>query len=145
VQCDEIWSFVHAKEKNIPEELKKNGIGDVWTWVGIDADTKLVVSWLVGNRDADTAYTFMQDVAYRLKNRVQLTTDGLRAYIDAVEDSFTGMVDYAQLVKLYGKGEGVGDERRYSPVECTGAKKNPIMGTPDPAYISTSYCLDKLV
>ena len=139
VQCDEIWSFVHAKEKNIPDELKKDGIGDVWTWVGIDAESKLVVSWLVGNRDAQTAYDFMQDIAYRLKNRVQLTTDGLKAYVDAVEDSFTGMVDYAQLVKLYGNAGGSDNEKRYSPVECTGAVKTPIIGKPDPDHISTSY------
>jgi IS1 family transposase len=139
VQCDEIWSFVYAKKKNIPEELKRDGIGDVWTWVGIDADSKLVVSWLVGNRDAETAYMFMNDVAYRLNNRVQLTTDGLKAYIEAVEDSFTGMIDYAQLIKLYGGATGDDNERKYSPGECTGAIKTPILGNPDPDHISTSY------
>ncbi len=139
VQCDEIWSFVHAKEKNIPDELKKDGIGDVWTWVGIDADSKLVVSWLVGNRDAQTAYTFMQDVAYRLKNRVQLTTDGLKSYIDAVEDGFMGQVDYAQLIKLYGNEGTADNEKRYSPADCTGTIKNVIIGKPEERYICTSH------
>ena len=139
VQCDEIWSFVHAKEKNIPDELKKDGIGDVWTWVGIDADSKLVVSWLVGNRDAQTAYTFMQDVAYRLKNRVQLTTDGLKSYIDAVEDGFMGQVDYAQLIKLYGNEGTADNEKRYSPADCTGTIKNVIIGKPEEKYICTSH------
>jgi IS1 family transposase len=139
VQCDEIWSFVQAKEKNIPEELKRDGIGSVWTWVGIDAESKLVVSWLVGNRDAETAYTFMQDVAYRLKNRVQLTTDGLNAYIDAIEDSFNGQVDYAQLIKLYGNDGTNDNEKRYSPAECTGTIKNTVIGEPDPDYVCTSH------
>jgi IS1 family transposase len=139
VQCDEIWSFVYAKQKNVPEELKNNGIGNVWTWVGMDADTKLAVSWLVGNRDAETAYLFMQDVADRLKNRVQLTTDGLHAYIDAVEDGFMGQVDYAQLIKLYGSSTSISDEKKYSPAECTGTIKTTIIGNPDEKHISTSY------
>jgi IS1 family transposase len=136
VQCDEIWSFVYAKAKNVPEEMKGQA-GDVWTWVGMDADSKLVLSWFVGNRDADSANIFMQDVAGRLKSRVQLTTDGHHAYLDAVENSFIG-VDYAQLIKLYGQ-QPTKDERRYSPAKCIGAKKSPVMGDPDPKYISTSY------
>ena len=136
IQCDEIWSFVYAKQKNLPEEMEGNG-GDVWTWVGIDADTKLVVSWFIGGRDYDTACCFIQDIASRLKGRVQLTTDGLKAYIEAVEDSFIGNIDYAQLFKLYGK-ESSGD-RKYSPPDCIGTRKIKIMGNPDEKYISTSY------
>ncbi|MGA3015335.1 MAG: IS1 family transposase [Bacteroidales bacterium] len=139
VQCDEIWSFVYAKKKNIPEELKRDGIGDVWTWTGIDADSKLVVSWLVGNRDAETADIFIKDIAYRLKNKVQLTTDGLSAYIDAVEDNMIGKVDYAQLIKLYGNEGASENDKRYSPAECTGTIKNKIIGKPKNKYISTSY------
>jgi IS1 family transposase len=139
VQCDEIWSFVYAKEKNLPEEMQGNG-GDAWTWVGIDADTKLVVSWLVGRRDAETAYTFMQDVAYRLKNRVQLTTDGFKSYLDAVEDAFVGNIDYAVLHKTYGNSNIERDfERRYTPADVTGVKKTRITGNPDDKHISTSY------
>ena len=140
VQCDEIWSFVYAKEKNTPLEAKEKGAGDVWTWVGIDADTKLVVSWLVGNRDADSANDFMGDAAKRLINRVQLTTDGFKPYLEAVTDSFGSQIDFAQLVKLYGNATGENkDERKYSPAECTGAKKNVVSGNPDPEHISTSY------
>jgi len=134
IQCDEIWSFVYAKQKNLPED--KDG-GDVWTWVGIDADTKLVVSWYVGNRNVAAAYEFMEDVASRLKNRVQLTTDGHHTYLDAVSDSFMGNVDFAQLIKIYG-GE-TATEKRYSPAVCIGTKVNTIMGSPDPEHISTSY------
>ncbi len=117
VQCDEIWAFVDAKEKNVPAEKNGQlGIGDVWTWTAIDADTKLILSWLVGTRDAGAAYDFMQDVAGRLANRVQLTTDGHSRYLAAVEDAFGADIDYAQLVKLYGAApEG---ERRYSPAVC---------------------------
>jgi IS1 family transposase len=133
IQCDEIWSFVYAKQKNLPED--KEG-GDVWTWTAIDADSKLVISWLVGDRSADTAQIFIGDVAYRLKNRVQLTTDGLKAYLDAVEDNFNGKIDFAQLVKLFDKQQ---NEVRYSPANCTGAKKTKIIGNPNEKYISTSY------
>jgi IS1 family transposase len=140
IQCDEIWSFVHAKEKNIPDELKRDGIGDVWTWVGIDADTKLVVSWLVGRRDAETAYTFMQDVAYRLKNRIQLTTDGLKTYLDAVKGAFHGKIDYATLTKIYGNTNIERDfEKRYTPDDCTEVIKKRISGKPNKKHISTSY------
>jgi IS1 family transposase len=138
IQCDEIWSFCYAKEKNLPQELRgKFGYGDVWTWVAIDADTKLIVSWLVGTRDAGTAYGFMQDLAKRLKNRVQLTTDGHRVYLSAVEDAFGSDIDYAMLVKMYGSdGES---ETRYSPAQCIGCREVAISGRPDPKHISTSY------
>lgn len=139
VQCDEIWSFVYSKEKNIPDG-KEDKAGDVWTWVGIDADTKLVVSWLVGNRDYDTATMFIGDLATRIKNRIQLTTDGLKAYLNAVDDNFGRDIDFAQLVKLYGAPEGeTTTERKYSPNVCTGAKKTTITGNPAEKYVSTSY------
>jgi IS1 family transposase len=138
VQCDEIWSFVYAKKKNVETaKAAPEGAGDAWTWTALDADTKLIVSFLVGNRDADTANEFMQDVADRLATRVQLTTDGLKAYLDAVEEVFGADIDYAQLVKLYGPTPGpVG---RYSPAECTGIKKTKVQGKPDKDHISTSY------
>jgi len=138
IQCDEIWSFCYAKEKNLPEELRgKFGYGDVWTWVGIDADSKLIVSWAVGGRDSGTAYGFIQDLAKRLSSRVQLTTDGHRPYLTAVEDAFGGNVDYAMLVKLYGNDQET--EKRYSPAECIGAREVVISGRPDRKHISTSY------
>jgi IS1 family transposase len=136
VQADEIWSFVYAKAKNVPED-KTGEAGDVWTWVGIDADTKLVISWFVGNRDAVSANIFMHDVAKRLANRIQLTTDGHHAYLDAVQDSFIG-IDYAQLIKIYGSEPQKG-EKKYSPAECLGCRKTPIIGNPDPNHVSTSY------
>jgi IS1 family transposase len=138
VQCDEIWSFVGCKEKNVPDEKKDNlGIGDVWTWTALDPDTKLMMSWCVGRRDVDSAYTFMQDVATRLANRVQLTTDGHRAYLNAVRDTFGDNIDYAMLVKLYGNNPN--GERTYSPSTCMGAKKVTIKGAPDERHVSTSY------
>jgi IS1 family transposase len=137
VQCDEIWAFVYSKAKNVPEN-KTGEAGDIWTWVGLDADSKLVISWLVGNRDADSANIFMKDVANRLANRVQLTTDGLRAYLEAVDNAFDFKVDYAQLVKLYGQ-DSLKGEKKYSPAECIGCKKNKVVGNPDPNHISTSY------
>lgn len=138
VQCDEIWSFVYAKEKNLPEHLQgKNGLGSVWTWVAIDADSKLVLSYLVGNRDSAYAKIFMDDVASRLKNKVQLTTDGLSAYLEAVDDSFGNDIDFAQLIKIY--GESLDKAHRYSPAECTGTKKRAITGKPAEKHISTSY------
>jgi IS1 family transposase len=138
IQCDEIWSFVYSKDKNTPQEMRgKFGIGSIWTWVAIDADSKIAISWLVGNRDAAYASTFMDDVASRLKNRVQLTTDGLRAYLEAVEGAFGSEIDYAQLVKLYGPSlEG---DHRYSPPVCTGTETNVVMGNPKVKHISTSY------
>jgi IS1 family transposase len=140
VQCDEIWSFVYSKNKNTPEYLKGNGIGDVWTWVGIDANTKLVISWYVGNRDAYSAYRFMKDIKSRLSNRVQLTTDGLKSYLDAVPDAFGSKIDYAQLVKIYGtnkddKNSDSDDNRK----RYKGAKRKRILGNPDPKFITTSH------
>lgn len=134
VQCDEIWSFVYAKEKNLPED--KVG-GDVWTWVGIDADTKLVISWCLGDRGTESAHVLMNDLMYRLKNRVQLTTDGHSAYLMAVDNTFANNIDYAQLYKIYGSDSS--KEKRYSPAECLGTKKIRITGDPDQKHISTSY------
>ena len=138
VQCDEIWSFVYAKQKTVERmQTAPEDAGDVWTWTAIDADSKLIVSYLVGGRDGGYAAEFMGDVAQRLAHRVQLTTDGHKAYLDAVEDAFGCEVDYAQLVKLYGVPPET--ERRYSPAECIGARPSPVMGNPDPDHISTSY------
>jgi IS1 family transposase len=138
IQCDEIWSFCHAKEKNVPAEHKGEfGYGDVWTWTAIDADSKLVLSWVIGGRDGYTALAFMQDVARRLTQRVQLTTDGHKAYLDAVERAFGDNIDYAMLQKLYGPSHE--DERRYSPAKCLGTQVEAIHGKPDPKHISTSY------
>ena len=138
VQCDEIWSFCYAKQKNV--EAAKSapaGAGDVWTWTALDSDSKLIVSFLVGGRDSGYALEFLDDVKRRLANRVQLTTDGHRAYLEAVGDAFGGDVDYAQLIKLYGQTpEG---QRRYSPAVCTGATRRGIVGDPDPDHISTSH------
>jgi IS1 family transposase len=139
VQCDEIWSFIGAKDKNVTAELREKNpsAGSVWTWTALCADTKLILSCVVGGRDAGYAHAFMQDVASRLKNRVQLTTDGHKAYLQAVEDAFGTDVDFAQLVKIYGAApEG---ERRYSPAECIGAIPTTITGNPNPKHISTSY------
>jgi IS1 family transposase len=139
VQCDEIWSFVYAKEKNKPHNME--GVGDAWTLVGIDSDTKLVISWLVGNRDIESATFFMKDLADRVKGKMQLTTDGLKAYLNAVDAAFPtdDDIDFAQLVKIYGPAGGSDNERRYSPAECTGAEKKVIYGQPDPKFISTSH------
>ena len=140
IQVDEIWSFIYAKEKNVPRA--KNAppeAGDVWTWTAMCADTKLVPSWQVGDRSGATAIDLMDDLRPRLANRVQLTTDGHKSYLEAVEGAFGGDVDYAQLVKLYGSQEGKGDERRYSPATCTGIRKKTIEGGPDPDHVSTSF------
>lgn len=139
VQCDEIWSFCYAKRKNVTPKIAEQhpNAGDVWTWTAIDADSKLVLSWLVGDRDAGSAYTFMQDVASRLAHRVQLTTDGHRPYLEAVEASFGMDVDFATLQKLY--GADAEDEKRYSPAKCIGVDCKIIQGDPDPRHISTSY------
>ena len=138
IQCDEIWSFVGCKEK--AKEKGASGEGDVWTWVGLDADSKLVVSWLVGDRDVEAATIFMQDIKDRLQNRVQLTTDGHRPYLQAVKEAFDYDVDYAMLVKIYGGSDGNTEtERKYSPVEYSGSKKTRVMGDPRPKFISTSY------
>ncbi len=138
IQCDEIWAFCYAKEKNVPQEKRgQYGYGDVWTWTALDADSKLMISWLVGERDAGYASEFIGDVAGRLSNRVQLTTDGLKAYLEAVEDAFGCEIDYAQLVKLY--GESPDSEKRYSPAECIGCERRRVEGHPDPSHISTSF------
>jgi IS1 family transposase len=139
IQCDEIWSFCYAKEKNVPEELRgKFGYGDVWTWTALCADTKIVPCWLVGGRSAYYAQRFMFDLASRLASRVQLTTDGHRVYLDAVENAFGSEIDYAMLVKMYGN-EARENETRYSPAQCIGAMATPIIGNPDRNHISTSY------
>ena len=139
VQVDEAWSFCYAKQKNVATAKRApEGAGDIWTWVGLDADTKLVASFFVGGRDGDAAIEFMDDLAKRLANRVQLTSDGHRAYLEAVEGAFGGDVDYAQLVKLYGP-TSESAKGRYSPAECTGIKKTRIEGRPDPKHISTSF------
>ena len=138
IQCDEIWSFCYAKEKNIPKDKQgRFGYGDVWTWTAIDADTKLIASWFVGLRTASHAFRFIRDLKDRLANRVQLTTDGHKAYLTAVEDAFGGDIDFAMLVKLYGhEPEG---QTRYSPAKCVGAEPHAIQGNPDPDKISTSF------
>jgi IS1 family transposase len=140
IQCDEIWSFVYAKSKNVPSKRKGEfGVGDVWTWIALDSDSKLCVSYMLGLRDSGYATEFMQDVAERLANRVQLTTDGHKAYLDAVEDAFAGEIDYAQLIKTYGPVTDPTKEVRYSPAECTGCYKEEVYGDPDPKFISTSH------
>jgi IS1 family transposase len=138
IQCDEIWNFVYAKDKNIPADKQGQfGIGSVWTWAAIDADSKLIASWVVGNRDAGTAFSFMHDLAGRLANRVQLTTDGHRVYLNAVESAFGSEIDYAMLVKMYGSdGEA---NTRYSPAEYIATEVVRIGGNPNPKHISTSF------
>ncbi len=138
LQCDEIWSFVGAKAKNTSLEKKAQGWGDVWTWTAIDADTKLCVSYLVGGRDAGWAHEFMQDCANRIRNRVQITTDGHKAYLEAVENAFGADIDYAQLQKIYG-APSEQEQRRYSPARCIGADMKVVSGDPDPRHVSTSF------
>ncbi len=138
LQCDEIWSFVGCKEKNATAEKKAKGQGDCWTWTAIDAETKLIPCWYIGTRDGGAAYHFMHDLAGRLANRVQLTTDGHRAYLTAVEDAFGTEIDYAMLNKVYGKSPD-GPETRYSPAQCMGAKKAVITGSPEIRHVSTSF------
>jgi len=139
VEVDEIWSFVYAKKKNVATaKAAPEGAGDVWTWTAIDADSKLVMSWIVGGRDGEYALSFMDDLKSRLANRVQLTSDGHRAYLEAVEEAFGADVDYAQIVKMYGKGPDAA-KGRYSPAECTGIKKIRVEGDPDINKVSTSY------
>lgn len=139
IQCDEIWSFCYAKEKNVPDDKKGQfGYGDVYTWTALCADTKLVPSWYIGKRDAQSAKVFMLDLAGRLKDRVQLTTDGHKAYLVAVENVFGANIDYSQLVKLYGNLQGE-KEARYSPPVCNGTMTMKINGHPDPYNVSTSY------
>jgi IS1 family transposase len=139
IQCDEIWSFCYSKQKNVPQEHRDTfGYGDVWTWTAIDADTKLVPSWLVGERTYDDAVTFLIDLEKRLSGPVQLTTDGFKVYLRAVERAFRSTwIDYAMLEKLYGPDPA--EEKRYSPSICLGVKSRAIAGNPDPSKISTSY------
>jgi IS1 family transposase len=138
LQCDEIWSFVYSKAKNVPDEhYGKFGYGDVWTFTAIDADTKLVPSWLVGSRTADCAMDFISDLKARLANRVQLTSDGHKMYLEAIEKVYGSEIDYAQLVKLY--GQELETEKRYSPAKCIGANKQVVQGNPDIQAVSTSY------
>lgn len=137
VQCDEVWAFCYAKDKNVPADKQgKFGFGSVWTWTAIDADTKLVPSFMVGNRDGLTARIFIDDLKSRLAGRVQLTTDGLRVYFEAVEGAFGADIDYAMLIKTY---ESSQEETRYSPAVCTSCERQPVVGHPDPKHISTSY------
>jgi len=136
VQCDEIWSFVGAKQKNVSMEQMEAGMGDVWTWTAIDADTKLIVSYLVGQRGASWANAFMEDLASRVSTRIQITTDGHRAYAEAVEGAFGMDVDYAMLIKLYGNDSF---DRKYSTGDCIGVQTAVLAGNPDPAHISTSF------
>jgi len=138
IQCDEIWSFTYAKQKNVQAaKAAPDHAGDTWTWTAIDADTKLIVSYLVGGRDTEYAMWFMDDLRSRLANRVQLTTDGHKAYLQAVEGAFGADVDYAQLVKLY--GPTITAPGRYSPAQCIGAKKYRVEGDPDIEHVSTSH------
>jgi len=137
LQCDEIWAYVGAKAKNVSAEKKEIGWGDVWTWVGLDADTKLVVGYLVGGRGAAWAKDFMDDCSSRIRGRVQITTDGHKAYLEAVEGAFGMDVDFATLQKIYGASEET--EKRYSPARCIGYESKVVMGDPDPQHISTSY------
>ncbi len=140
IQADEIWSFVGCKQKNVTmAKIEKDGIcGDVWTWTAIDADTKLVPCWMIGMRDPSTARDFMEDLASRLANRVQLTTDGLKCYLNAVKNAFGNDIDYAMLIKIYGEIDTEG-QRRYSPATCIGCETKNVKGSPDPDHISTSY------
>jgi IS1 family transposase len=138
LQADEIWAFVGAKKKNVTLEQKVQGWGDVWTWVGIDADTKLVVSYLIGDRGKDSAFAFILDCAERIVGRPQLTTDALKVYPDAVEEVFGSNVDYAQLHKIYGAPTEE-EYRRCSPARCIGCDMKTVVGDPDPAHVSTSY------
>ena len=140
IQCDEIWSFVGAKAKNVPEDRRDEfGYGDVWTWVSMDAETKLVPCWLVGPRNSEAAHEFISDLAGRLANKVQLTTDGHKPYLEAVESAFGGEVDYAQLVKIYGASPSKQDQIKYSPADCIGAKKVVVTGNPKGSDVSTSF------
>lgn len=137
LQCDEVWSFVGAKQKNTTEATRAKGWGDCWTWTALDADTKLVPCWYVGTRDAGAAYHFMQDLAARVAHRVQLTTDGHKPYLTAVEDAFGDQIDYATLTKIY--GEPAKTEARYSPAQCMGTRVAVISGRPEHKHVSTSF------
>jgi IS1 family transposase len=137
IQCDEIWSFVYAKQKNVtPDIATKRMAGDVWTWLALDADSKLIVSWMIGDRTLGTAKHFIDDLKGRLADRVQLTTDGHKAYLEAVEGAFGSEIDYAMLSKIYASSQ---EETRYSPAECIGCEVKRIAGSPNPKHISTNY------
>ena len=138
IQCDETWNFCYGKDKNVTDEQKADGAGSAWTWIALDADSKLVVAYLTGGRDASWAHAFMVDVASRISNRVQLTTDGHRVYVEAVEDAFGSEIDYAMLVKIYGSAPEK-PETRYSPAQIIETRLAVISGDPDPRHISTSY------
>ena len=137
LQCDEIWSYVGAKKKNVTPEQEQAGWGDIWTWTAIDADTKLCVTYYVGDRGKYSAYNFVRDAANRIVGRPQITTDAHKPYLQAVEDCFGTEVDYAQLHKIY--GAPTPDESRYSPATCIGCDMKTVMGDPDPQHVSTSY------
>lgn len=139
VQVDECWAFCYAKAKNVTPEIaaKHPGAGDAWTWAAIDADSKLIPCWIVGPRDGVTARMFVGDLASRLANRIQLSSDSLPAYLNAVERAFGGAVDYAMLHKVY--TNPVEGQKRYSPADCIGCEKKAIVGYPDPEHVSTSY------
>jgi IS1 family transposase len=140
IQCDEIWAFIGCKQKNVKTtQHMRDNWGDVWTWTALDAKTKLVPCWYVGTRDGGAAYHFIHDLKDRLANRVQLTTDGHKAYLEAIEDAFGSEIDYAMLQKIYGPAPKDGSEVRYSPAQCMGAKRAVISGMPDYAHISTSF------
>jgi IS1 family transposase len=137
IECDEIWAFCYAKDKNLPDHMRgQPGVGSIWTWTAICAESKLIVSWRLGARDAANAHAFTRDLSERLANRVQLTTDGNTLYANAVNNAFEGDVDYAQLIKLYGAAE---EDRTYSPRKCLGSRKEHIEGMPDMDYVSTSF------
>jgi IS1 family transposase len=140
IQCDEQWCFCYAKDRNLPDSMRgMPGVGSMWTWVALDADSKLIVSWRIGARDVANAHAFIRDVKERLANRVQLTTDSARVYLNAVKDYFGDKdIDYAMLKKLYGEG-GTYPEMRYSPAKCLGTRKQKVLGNPDPDHVSTSY------
>lgn len=138
LQCDEIWAFVYGKDKNLTMEQVQSGLGSIWTWTALDADTKLIVSYMLGDRGAETAQAFIRDVASRVRSRIQLTTDGHRVYAEAVEDAFGSEIDYAMLVKIYGASND-NPESRYSPATCIGCRTGVLAGKPDPDHISTSF------
>jgi IS1 family transposase len=140
IQCDEIWAFNYCKKVNVAKaKAAPAGAGDVWTWTALDADSKLMVSYLVGSRDRECARDFMDDLGDRLANRVQLTTDGFSAYRNAVDFTFGNNVDFAQLIKLYSATPETGPSRRYSPGICTGVRAVPVYGLPDRKHVSTSF------
>lgn len=138
IQCDEIWSFVYSKQRNVPEGMEGQA-GDIWTWTALCADTKLILSWMIGQRTSEDAAAFISDLSDHLTNRIQLTTDGNKAYLEAVEQTFGKDIDYAMLVKLYGPPEGKMSERRYSPARVKGTIQGTVAGAPDEQHVSTSF------